>query len=143
MRCYKTNDKILMGLASGLWGFNGSHWERDFYDCHLDNIEPVEEKEAEAIIESQLQETLALYKKAKALAREAHKGQVDKAGNDYFESHILPVTRLCSGNDPRLRVVALLHDTLEDTNLTEEKLREEFPTEIVDAVVALDRKSVV
>lgn len=79
-----------------------------------------------------------LYEKATLLAQSAHKGQVDKAGKDYFQAHLLPVSELVP-DEPYLKEIALLHDTLEDTSVTEEQLRQMFPDEIVDSVVTLTK----
>ena len=79
-----------------------------------------------------------LYEKAKILAQSAHEGQVDKAGKDYFKAHILQVAKLVP-DEPYLKEIALLHDTLEDTDITEEQLRQMFPNEIVDSVVTLTK----
>ncbi len=77
--------------------------------------------------------------KAEQLAREAHKGQKDKAGNDYI-GHPLRVSARCES--PKAQIAALLHDTIEDTHVTPQLLREMgFADEIVDAVIALTRRS--
>ena len=53
---------------------------------------------------------------ARQLAKEYHKGQVDKAGVDYFSGHI---TSVVNGVDTvEEKIVAYLHDTLEDTELS-------------------------
>ena len=49
-----------------------------------------------------------------------HKGQVDKAGNDYFEGHLLTVG--CNGRDWKEQVVGFLHDVLEDTDYTSDEI---------------------
>jgi len=71
---------------------------------------------------------------ARALARAAHYGQTDKAGLPYV-TH--PQRVAGSLEDSTAQIVALLHDTLEDTMLTEEDLRPVFGDEITDAVVAM------
>lgn len=53
---------------------------------------------------------------AKQLAKEYHKGQVDKAGVDYFSGHVTSVVNGVSTVEEK--IVAYLHDTLEDTNLS-------------------------
>ena len=50
---------------------------------------------------------------------DAHKAQVDKAGNDYVE-HLVGVAKLVPSH---LTAVALAHDILEDTNMTVEDLK--------------------
>lgn len=78
------------------------------------------------------------YMKARAIADEAHRGQVDKAGKDYFEHPMRVAARL---TDAKAKVVALLHDTIEDTFITPEYLYEQgFDKEIVDAVLSVTRK---
>ena len=67
-----------------------------------------------------------LYDKAVQIATRAHAGQHDKAGEDYI-LHPLRVAERCES--PKAKIVALLHDTIEDTDVTEEYLRQqEFPT---------------
>ena len=72
---------------------------------------------------------------AAGLARRAHAGQTDKAGAPYFE-HPKRVALKLTGDDAAM-TVALLHDVLEDTDITERELRDAFAPEIVDAVVAI------
>ena len=52
-----------------------------------------------------------LIKTALSIAKEAHKGQHDKAGADYI-FHPITVALLC--DTAKEKAVALLHDTLED-----------------------------
>ena len=54
------------------------------------------------------------------VAREVHHGQKDKGGNDYFESHLLPVAQ--SGFTWKEKIVGFLHDAIEDTDYTTEAL---------------------
>lgn len=62
---------------------------------------------------------LALLTRAEAIALEAHRGQVDQAGHPYIEH----VARVAAGVDTILdRVVAWLHDVVEDTSWTREQL---------------------
>lgn len=68
------------------------------------------------------------------IARTAHRGQKDKAGKDYI-NHPLAVASFVAGHDAK--IVALLHDTIEDTFVTEEDLRPLFSEEIVDAIVSM------
>jgi (p)ppGpp synthase/HD superfamily hydrolase len=58
--------------------------------------------------------------RAKAIASKAHASQVDKAGRPYIE-HPLAVMRLVEGDDAK--IVAVLHDVLEDTQVTVDELR--------------------
>lgn len=52
------------------------------------------------------------------VAQKLHKGQTDKGGHDYFESHLLKVAS--SGYDWKEKVVGFLHDASEDCNVTVE-----------------------
>lgn len=56
---------------------------------------------------------------AAALARRWHKGQVDKAGLDYFEGHLSTVASM--GRTRQEHVVGYLHDASEDTPHTVEE----------------------
>jgi len=76
------------------------------------------------------------YGMARDLAEVSHNGQVDKQGNPYF-GHLKRVSDKCY-NMPS-RIVALLHDIIEDTSVDEQMLRAGFRTDIVDAVVALTK----
>ncbi|MBQ6038168.1 MAG: DUF469 family protein [Bacteroidaceae bacterium] len=69
---------------------------------------------------------------------EKHCGQVDKSGKPYY-GHLIRVSQdVFTG---KRKIVALLHDIVEDTDVTPEFLLQQgFPQEIVDAVVAISRK---
>ena len=56
-------------------------------------------------------------------ALEAHRGQVDKSGADYINH---PLTVAAQVSDVSAIIVALLHDTIEDTALTLDELREKI-----------------
>ena len=76
-----------------------------------------------------------LYNLAFAIASQAHKGQRDKAGLDYI-LHPVRVSNHCTS--PVAKIVALLHDTIEDTNVTPDYLRQQgFPEVIVESVLTL------
>lgn len=64
-------------------------------------------------------------RRAYRTALEAHCGQVDKSGADYI-NHPLTVAAQVS-DDVSAIIVALLHDTVEDTALTLDELREKIP----------------
>jgi len=75
-----------------------------------------------------------------AIAEEAHKGQVDLAGEDYME-HIKRVARNFNPNNNYPHwVTAVLHDTLEDSDTTAEDLKKLGITRtVIRALVALTR----
>lgn len=76
---------------------------------------------------------------ATEIAIEAHKGQVDKAGEDYI-LHPLRVSSMCETTEEK--VVAVLHDTIEDTFVTRQYLEDKgFSALIIDAVESVTRQS--
>ena len=76
-----------------------------------------------------------LYRRAIEIATQAHIGQVDKGGNPYID-HPLAVAE--DVEDITLKIVAILHDVLEDSDMTAgDLLTEGFSREIVDAVCVL------
>ena len=78
------------------------------------------------------------YAKALDIASWAHRDQKDKAGKPYF-GHLARVSMACDSD--AAKIVALLHDVIEDTDLTPDKLEEMGISEfIVVAVVCLTRK---
>mgnify|MGYP003288846580 CR=1 FL=1 len=63
------------------------------------------------------------------IATEAHKGQLDKEGRDYI-GHSLRVMEM--GKTEEEKIVGVLHDVIEDTDWTFEKLAEEgFSDEVL------------
>lgn len=80
---------------------------------------------------------MATLEKAIQVAAMAHQGQVDKSGEAYI-LHPLRVMMSCQTSDER--IVAMLHDVVEDTEVTLVELAaREFAWHIVDAVDALTR----
>ena len=69
----------------------------------------------------------------------AHKGQTDKAGEDYFTAHVAVVADGVEP-DPLVKTAAYLHDTVEDTGTTIDTIRAEFPQEVAEAVSVLTRE---
>ncbi len=76
-----------------------------------------------------------LIEKAYNFAHEAHEGQKRETGDPYF-THVYETAKTLArlGMDTKTIVAGLLHDTLEDTKVTEKKLTEEFGEEIVSLV---------
>ena len=72
-----------------------------------------------------------LTMKAMKIAYDAHHGQVDKAGVPYI---FHPLHLAETMDDEISCCAALLHDTVEDTDVTLEQLAAEFPSEVVEAV---------
>lgn len=78
--------------------------------------------------------------KAVALATKLHTGQTDKAGKDYID-HPLRVMRTVQslGYDDDVAVAAVLHDTVEDTELTIDDVRQQFGPRVADTVALLSK----
>ena len=71
------------------------------------------------------------------MALDAHGGQTDKSG----ETYILHPLRLMQEVETREeKIVALLHDVVEDSERTFEDLEEEFSEEIISAVKCMTKK---
>ena len=75
-----------------------------------------------------------LTKKAIKLAYEAHKDQYDKSGLPYI-THPLHLAEYM--DDEYTTVTALLHDVVEDTDITLDDLAKEFPEEVIEAIKLL------
>ncbi|MBC3411350.1 MULTISPECIES: GTP pyrophosphokinase [Pseudomonas] len=81
---------------------------------------------------------MATLERAISVATRAHEGQVDKGGADYI---LHPLRVMARVHTPEQRIVAVLHDVLEDTSLTLSDLaREGFPLKILAALLALSRR---
>lgn len=79
-----------------------------------------------------------LYDRALRIAIHVHRKQRDKSGREYI-MHPIRVAERC--RDPRAKIVSLLHDTIEDTDVTAEYLRNEgFPEEIIIAVLSVTKQ---
>ena len=85
-----------------------------------------------------MKEYSELFDLALKIAIQAHKEQKDKSGREYI-MHPIRVAERCK--DPRAKIVALLHDTIEDTGVTAEFLRSEgFPDEIISGVLSVTKQ---
>ncbi len=77
---------------------------------------------------------------ATLLAAQAHYGQKDRNNRPYI-LHPLRVMLRMEIDDEAATMVAILHDTIEDTDITLESLRTAgYPEEIVTAIDALSRR---
>lgn len=72
-----------------------------------------------------------LTNKALRIAYDAHAGQLDKCGVPYI-AHPLHVAEQM--DDESSTCVALLHDVVEDSDVTLDDLARDFPSEIVEGV---------
>jgi len=73
--------------------------------------------------------------KAVEVATEAHKGQIDKSGMPYI---LHPLRVMMTLTDPYLMAIAVLHDVVEDTNVSLDRLkRMDFPKRVLEGVGAM------
>ncbi len=69
---------------------------------------------------------------ALALALQAHQGQKDKGGKVYI---LHPLRLMMQFSDETLQIIAILHDVVEDSDITLEQLKEKgFKPEIIEAL---------
>ena len=86
---------------------------------------------------------LAVLRRAYVLAETSHRGQYRKSGEPYI-THPLAVTLILAelGAETTTLTASLLHDTVEDTEVTLEQVRAEFGDEVcylVDGVTKLEK----
>ena len=86
---------------------------------------------------------LAILREAYLLAESSHRGQMRKSGEPYI-THPLAVTLILAelGAETTTLTASLLHDTVEDTEVTLDQVREEFGDEVcylVDGVTKLEK----
>lgn len=80
-----------------------------------------------------------MLKKAIEIATEAHKGATDKYGSPYI-NHVTRVMNL--GSTEEEKIVGVLHDVVEDTHWTFDKLEAEgFSSEIIEALKCVTKIS--
>lgn len=84
---------------------------------------------------------VVLFSKAVAYAAKKHAAQTRRDGSPYIYHPLAVATMVRNmGFGSTYQIAAVLHDTLEDTNATEEELRRMFGNEVTDAVVLLTRE---
>lgn len=91
-------------------------------------------------VRAELAETVKrwLFGRAVMIAAEAHLSQFDKAGEPYI---LHPLALALETRDPDERLVAVLHDVIEDSHVTLEFLaREGFPERVLRGIDALTRR---
>lgn len=84
---------------------------------------------------------IKLIEQAYDFAQSAHKGQTRASGKDYFKDHCVSVAShvLDLGMDSTLVCAALLHDTVEDTDVKIEQIQKEFGAEIANFVEGISK----
>ena len=100
-------------------------------------------KLTEIIGKSYTEEEIANVKKAYELAAKVHEGQKRLSGEPYI-MHPLSVALILArlGMDDASIIAAILHDTVEDTELTNDEIKKEFGdtvAELVDGVTKIGR----
>lgn len=81
---------------------------------------------------------MATLERAIQIAASAHAGQVDKAGEPYILHPLRVMLRLSS---PQERMAAVLHDVVEDTDISLESLvAQGFDADVVAAIEALTKR---
>ncbi|SFY39865.1 HD domain-containing protein [Streptomyces atratus] len=86
---------------------------------------------------------LSILHRAYVLAESSHRGQMRKSGEPYI-THPLAVTLILAqlGAETTTLTASLLHDTVEDTDVTLDQVRDEFGDEVcylVDGVTKLEK----
>lgn len=82
---------------------------------------------------------MSTLRRAIEIATEAHRGQKDKAGNDYIEH---PLRVMEAGRTMEEKITGVLHDVVEDSDWTFSMLEAEgFSKEIVDALRCVTKLS--
>src|SRR3972149_6066419 len=81
-----------------------------------------------------------LIRRAYGFAKVAHEGQVRASGDPYF-THVFETAKNLArfGMDSKTIAAGLLHDTIEDTDVEEEKVEHEFGKEIVFLVSSVTK----
>ena len=67
----------------------------------------------------------------------AHVNQKDKLGLPYI---LHPITVMLKMSDLKSQIVAVLHDTVEDTEITVKEIHKYFGAEIADAIDAISKR---
>lgn len=99
--------------------------------------DPAHTSAVEQIV-AEMKEAERLVELAQRIATDAHRGQVDKAGNPYI-GH--PERVVGAVDEHYAAAAAWLHDVAEDTPVSIESLRQMFPAIVIDAVEALTRQT--
>ena len=82
---------------------------------------------------------MSTLERAIEIATEAHRGQLDKAGNSYI-GH--PLRVMAAGRTVEEKIVGVLHDVVEDSDWTFERLAEEgFSAEVIEALRCVTKLS--
>jgi len=82
---------------------------------------------------------MSMIEKALEIAMKAHNGQKDKSGNDYI---FHPIRVMERGKTEIEKICGLLHDVVEDSDLTFEDLKKEgFSDDVISTLRCLTKES--
>lgn len=109
-------------------------WPEDSkFDCYI----VISEEKAMRLLDEQREKMNQLLELAIQVATEAHKGQTDKGGNPYI---LHPQAVAASLDSTENKIVAYLHDVIEDTDITLDDLeRMGFTYRIVNSIRILTK----
>jgi hypothetical protein len=133
-------EEFFHGLQNQIRGYEGIAMGNN-YDNEIEvikeDLQALTGLELSVIVKFSLDKEKQMYINAVNLMLKQHAGQKDKAGKDYY-FHPMRVSMKC--NLIESKTVALLHDIVEDTTMTFEKLRiAQFSEEIINGVRAVTR----
>ena len=104
---------------------------RQYYD-YIATFDPKEAKVRIERLEDDMGYMTKIVYAAGLVAKDLHKGQHDKGGLDYFESHLLKVAS--AGFDWKEKVVGFLHDAAEDCDVTVEDVMKMLDLKVAEVV---------
>jgi (p)ppGpp synthase/HD superfamily hydrolase len=82
---------------------------------------------------------MTLIEKSLTIALRAYTGKTDKAGRDYIHHPLRLMAKMTTDSE---MAVALLHDVIEDSDITaDDLLAEGIPNEVVEAVLCLTKQA--
>jgi len=115
--------------------FNATNILRDNFKSSINNITDIDLNDIQS-------DKFKLLKKAYDFSQTVHKGQLRESGEPYF-THLIEVASIVASlrMDCASIVAALLHDTVEDTLVTLDQIKEEFGDEIAFIVDGLTKIS--
>lgn len=84
------------------------------------------------------EETVYVFEEAVAFAVQAHKGMVRKAGKHPYILHPMEAAVIVGSmtDDPEVLAAAVLHDVVEDANVTLTEIRDKFGERVMDLVAS-------
>jgi len=88
-----------------------------------------------SLVDDLKEEDIDIINRAYNFAKKAHEGQLRKSGEPYF-NHVFETARNLAELGMKTKTISagILHDVIEDTQVTEEELEKEFGTEILSLV---------